>query len=95
MAESVWIPKEEFVMPEGAEETWLGDPKGSVKQYRAGNLHIREYLNCFEVHEDKVDPRRDPLGHLIKDAPEYLVAGVAIAVVSAVGLYAWHRAKRG
>ena len=92
MAESVWIPREEFVMPKEAEETWMGEPRGSIKQYRAGNLHIREYLNCFEVHKDKIDPRKDPLGHLIVDAPKYIV-GAAI-VVSAIGLYAWYRSKR-
>ena len=92
MAESVWIPREEFVMPEGAEETWMGEPRGSVRQYRAGKLHIREYLNGFEVHEDKVDPREDPLGHLIVDAPKYIVG--AAVVVSAIGLYALYRAKR-
>lgn len=26
---------------------------------------------------DKVDPRKDPVGHLLIDAPEYLVATVA------------------
>ena len=31
----------------GAEETKLGDKKGALKQYRKGNLHIREYKDKF------------------------------------------------
>ena len=34
----------------GAEETKLGDKKGALKQYRKGNLHIREYKDKFTVH---------------------------------------------
>ena len=49
------------------------------KQFRYGNLHIREYNDKYLVHTDKVDPRKDPLGHLAIDAPEVLV-GIACAV---------------
>ena len=75
------VPKEarEFV-PDWAEETVLGEPQGSRRQYRYGNLHIREYDDCYTVHADRVDPRRDPLGHLIRDAPEVLIgAGCGLA----------------
>jgi len=73
------VPKElrEF-MPDKAELTKLGQKNGANKQYRLGNLHIREYDDRFLVHTDKVDPRRNPLGHLIYDAPEVLV-GLACA----------------
>jgi len=66
----------------GAKETWLGYPKGALRQYRKENLHIREYADKFLVHEDRVDPRADPLGHLIYDAPEVL-AGIAGAILGA------------
>ena len=46
----------------------LGDKKGALKQYRKGNLHIREYKDKLTVHLDKVDPREDPIGHLIQDS---------------------------
>jgi len=69
--DEIEVPKElrEF-MPDKAELTKLGQKNGANKQYRFGNLHIREYDDRFLVHTDKVDPRRDPLGHLIYDAPE-------------------------
>ena len=74
------VPKElrEFMLEE-AEETLLGQKNGAYKQYRYGNLHIREYDNKFLLHTDKVDPRKDPIGHLLHDAPEVLI-GLAFAV---------------
>ncbi len=59
------------------QETFLGNKKGANKQFRYGKLHIREYDDHYVVHMDKVDPRKDPVGHLLIDAPEYLVATVA------------------
>ena len=78
------VPKElrEFML-EKAEETFLGQKNGANKQYRYGNLHIREYDDKFLVHTDKVDPRENPIGHLIHDAPEVLV-GLACAVLGGV-----------
>ena len=37
-------------MLEGARETKLGDKKGAKKQYRYGNLHIREYDDLSLIH---------------------------------------------
>ena len=78
--DEIEVPKElrEF-MPDKAELTQLGQKNGANKQYRFGNLHIREYDEKFLVHTDKVDPRKDPLGHLIHDAPEVLVGLVCAA----------------
>jgi hypothetical protein len=78
--DEIEVPKElrEFML-EQAEETFLGQKNGAYKQYRYGNLHIREYDDKFLVHTDRVDPRKDPLGHLVFDAPEVLV-GLACAV---------------
>ena len=75
------VPKElrEFMLS-GAEETFLGQKNGAKKQYRYGNLHIREYDDKFLLHTDKIDPRKDPLGHLLYDSPEVL-AGLACAVL--------------
>ena len=56
-------------------ETNLGSKKGAKKQYR--------YENYYSVHMDRVDPRIDPLGHLLKDAPEYLTC---LMMASTIGL---------
>lgn len=78
--DEIEVPKElrEFML-EGAKETFLGQKNGADKQYRYGNLHIREYPDKFLVHNDKVDPRKDPIGHLVYDAPEVLI-GLACAI---------------
>ena len=75
------VPKElrQFML-DGAEETHLGQKNGATKQYRYGNLHIREYEDKYLVHTDRVDPREDPLGHLIHDAPEVLI-GLGCAIL--------------
>jgi hypothetical protein len=78
--DEIEIPKElrEFML-EQAEETILGQKNDSNKQYRYGNLHIREYDDKFLVHTDKIDPRKDPMGHSVYDAPEVLI-GLACAI---------------
>ena len=77
--DEIEVPKQlrEFML-EDAEETILGQNNGAYKQYRYGNLHIREYPDKFLVHTDRVDPRQDPMGHLVHDAPEILI-GLACA----------------
>jgi hypothetical protein len=79
--EEIEIPKElgPFML-EKAEETSLGQKNGAKKQYRYGNLHIREYDDKFLVHIDKIDPRENPLGHLVLDSPEILI-GLASAAI--------------
>jgi hypothetical protein len=77
--DEIEVPKEiRPFMLEDAEETPLGQKNGAIRQYRYGNLHIREYDGKYLLHMDKVDPRKDPIGHLILDAPEVLF-GVASA----------------
>lgn len=79
--DEIEIPKEvRQFMPDDAEETILGQKNGAKKQYRYGNLHIREYDDKYLVHMDKVDPRKDPLGHLVHDAPEILV-GITSGII--------------
>ncbi len=62
-------------------ETPLGDKKGAKRQYRYGDLHIRDYDSHYSVHMDRVDPVSNPLGHLLVDAPEYLAAATAALIV--------------
>ena len=61
------------------EVTHLGDKKCARQQFRHKKLHIRDYGDYYTVHIDNIDPRKDPLGHLIIDAPEFLV-GIMSAV---------------
>jgi hypothetical protein len=61
------------------EKTCLGARRGAIRQYRYKNLHVREYRDHYSVHSDRIDPRLDPLGHLLVDAPEYLIP-LAIAI---------------
>ena len=79
--DEIEVPKElrEFML-EGAEETTLGQKNGAKKQFRYGNLHIREYDDKFLVHADRIDPRKDPVGHLVYDAPEVLI-GLACSIL--------------
>ena len=80
LGDEIEVPKElrEFMLEE-AEETILGQKNGADKQYRYGNLHIREYHDKFLVHTDRVDPRVDPMGHLVHDAPEVLIGLACVA----------------
>ena len=81
-SKEIRVPKEvREIMPNWAQETILGYPQGSIKQYRYGTLHIREYDSEYIVHTDKIDPRKDALGHLLHDAPEIL-AGVAGGLIA-------------
>lgn len=76
-------------------ETVLGAKKGARKQYRYGNLHIRDYDTHYTVHVDRVDPLRNPLGHLLVDAPEYLAGAAAALVVGRrVGAAVYNRRKK-
>ena len=64
------------------EVTLLGEKKGSVRQYRYGNLHVREYDSYYSVHVDNVDPRVDPLGHLMIDAPHFMKGILSLATAA-------------
>jgi hypothetical protein len=75
-------------------ETSLGNKKGAKRQFRYGNLHIREYDDYYTVHRDKIDPRRDSLGHLLVDAPEYLASTVsAVYIGYKIGQVVYDRRK--
>ncbi|MGH1566015.1 MAG: hypothetical protein ACRBB5_00990 [Nitrosopumilus sp.] len=92
--DEIEVPKElrEFML-EKAEETILGQKNGADKQYRYGNLHIREYHDKFLVHTDRVDPREDPVGHLVHDAPEVLI-GLTCAAFTGLQIAKKLRSKK-
>jgi hypothetical protein len=75
-------------------ETFLGSKKGANRQYRHGSLHIREYDTHYTVHVDRVDPMKNPLGHLVIDAPEYIAGAAAAALVGRrVGMAIYQKRK--
>ena len=79
----------------GLDETVLGSKKGAKRQYRYGNLHIRDYDTHYTVHMDKVNPLTNPLGHLLVDAPEYLAGAAAAVIVGRrVGATVYSRRKK-
>jgi hypothetical protein len=65
-------------LPEEYTETRLGEPRGARRQFRnSSGVHVREYEDQYEVHVDRVDPRTDPIGHLLRDSPETLLSAAA------------------
>jgi hypothetical protein len=75
-------------------ETLLGNKKGAKRQYRYGNLHIREYDDYYTIHRDKIDPRKDRIGHLLADAPEYLAGAVSATYIGyKIGQQVYNRRK--
>lgn len=85
---SITVPKSVVLPPtvyDGFEES-IGEPEFQIRDMRkringTESMHVKEYDDHYEVHRDRVDPKYDPLGHLIEDSPE-VPAGVAAAVVS-------------
>jgi len=59
----------------------MGDLQGQLADYGmrlqdGRGIHVREYSDRFLAHWDKVDPSGDPFGHLVQDAPHWIVIGV-------------------
>jgi len=69
----------------------IGLPKGELANWRLGLkdgscVHVREYVDCYAVHLDKVDPNVSLIEHLRKDLPDFYIAACAIAI----GTIAWY-----
>lgn len=82
------LKKEEHpTLPSCFKETIFGESApGSVRQHRGpAGSHVHEFPDRWVLHRDIVDAEADPLGHLLSDAPEYLVSAL---VGLATGLFA-------
>ncbi len=84
-------------LPDGCEQTSMGWLFGATRQWRGPDgLHVREYGGRLLAHYDRVDPRRNLVGHWIADAPFELALGssgvvgmLASVTVSAASTLAW------
>lgn len=79
-------------LPDGCERTSLGWLFGASRQWRGPEgLHVREYKGRLFAHYDRVDPRRNLIGHWLADAPfEW-----ALGSTGAVGIFASLTASAG
>ena len=65
----------------------IGEERGQKADYRkclddGRCLHVKEFQNYYLVHWDHVDPFNNPIGHLIVDAPHWL-----LFVILAIGVF--------
>jgi hypothetical protein len=45
-------------------------------------IHVKEYHDHYLAHWDQVDPQKNPIGHLIVDAPKQTLGALVIAVIA-------------
>lgn len=55
---------------------------GAGRQLRGPHgAHVHEFEDKWVIHRDIADASVDPLGHLVKDAPEYIASLILSAAV--------------
>jgi len=77
--QGIWevvIPKELLTVPLGPE--WKFSPinvpsQDTIASYRNGQYHLHETKTEYRVHLDRYDPDKNPILHLIDDAPLVLM----------------------
>ncbi|MGC8981991.1 MAG: hypothetical protein ACP5JU_03540, partial [Minisyncoccia bacterium] len=71
----------------------IGEPKGQIADWRASfkdsntGFHVVEYNDHYETHIDKIDPLKDPIGHLVNDSPGTIILGTIGVIVIGGLLY--------
>ena len=77
----------------------LGELKGQIADWRASfkdskaGFHAVEFNDHYETHIDSVDPKKDPLGHLVNDSPGTLVGIIAAVAIGGLLAYVFTREK--
>jgi len=73
-------------LPDCFVETVMGEMvPGAIRQLRGpSGAHVHEFADRWEVHRDLADADMDPVGHLVKDAPEYLATIGAVILAGLV-----------
>lgn len=85
IAREMYLKKKDTVLGNRFRKTLLGYTKGAVNQYRGPHsTHVREYSDHYTIHRDFIDPRRNPLSHLAKDAPMELAGWVIGALIALI-----------
>jgi uncharacterized membrane protein HdeD (DUF308 family) len=72
----VVIPKDTVTEPldTGWRKSAINVPSpGTIASYRKGRFHVHETKTEWRVHLDRYDPRKNPLMHLVDDAPLLLM----------------------
>ena len=85
--QGIWeviIPKELLTVPLGPE--WKFSPinvpsKETIASYRNGQYHLHETKNEYRVHLDRYDPEKNPLLHLLDDAPLILMISETLQTI--------------
>jgi len=73
----------------------IGEPHGQIADWRAEvpgtikGVHVLEFPMTYQVHLDKHDPRKDPVGHLLFDSPKTLVS-----LISLIAIIRWFLIRR-
>lgn len=77
--ENIEIQKFHLIHPEkaGFYES-IGEPQGQMADYRkplndGRCIHAREFEDHYSIHWDYFDPVKNFIGHLVFDAPHWLV----------------------
>lgn len=68
-----------------------GEPKGQNADYRkclqdSTSLHVREFDDYYLAHWDNYDPSVSFIGHLLVDAPHWVLVIGTIGIIGIVGL---------
>ena len=77
----------------------LADSDGQIDNYRitlkdGRDIHIKEYDDHYKIHWDHANPSKDPITHLIKDAPHWLVVLLLAICVTACVCYVASRSNK-
>ena len=75
----------------------IGEPQGQLADYRklledGRGLHIREYIDHYRIHWDKIHPI-NLIGHLIEDAPHWILICLLAAIIGIPILSALAKSK--
>jgi len=71
----------------------FGMPKGQIADYRKRMpngqcVHVLEYRDKYYIHRDRIDPRKDPLGHAFYDMKN--IWGGALSFAIALFAVRWY-----